>query len=280
MLQDIEPTRTVDMYLIPPVVPHYLPWDYSITFDQHIPEPDLEKRKGVVITDLEDGRVLEPLLTSRLVGATEVEEISSEKEMSSEESDEDWDFNWMGKPESHVVITELDDETEVQDQTTYDVTTGVEPQVDQPNVTTGVEDEHCNENTYPFRYNENFDFNWDEPIVNESDEGDNNSDEPIVDQSDHIDFNFEEPGLETVGDEHATEHPVEQGTEHIECNWDEPAVDNVRSDYGLSDELESLNSDEDADEPRRKVREPIFNPKTDMSDPRFALERIENALRN
>ncbi|KAL2538711.1 Uncharacterized protein Fot_20102 [Forsythia ovata] len=193
----------------------------------------------------------------------------------------------MGKPESHVVITELDDETEVQDQTTYDVptgvepqvdqpnvTTGVEPQVDQPNVTTGVEDEHCNEHTSPFQYNENFDFNWDEPIVNESDEGDNNSDEPIVDQSDHIDFNLEEPGLETVGDEHATEQPVEQGTEQIECNWDEPAVDNVQSDYGLSDELESLNSDEDADEPRRRVREPIFNPKTDMSDPRFALGKF------
>ncbi|KAL2463613.1 hypothetical protein Fot_53269 [Forsythia ovata] len=271
MLQDIGPTRTVDMYLIPPVVPHYLPWDYSITFYQHIPEPDLEKRKGVVITDLEDGKLLEPLLTSRLVGATEVEEISSEKEMSSEESDEDWDFNWMGKPESHVVITELDDEPEVQDQTTYDVTTGVEPQVGQPNVTTGVEDEHCNEHTSPFQYNENFDFNWDEPIVNKSDEGDNNSDEPIVDQSDHIDFNLEELGLETVGDEHATEQPVQQGTEPIECNWDEPAVDNVHSDYGLSDELKSLNSDEDADEPRRRVREPIFNPKTDMSDPQFAL---------
>ncbi|KAL2520694.1 Uncharacterized protein Fot_24617 [Forsythia ovata] len=230
MLQDIGPTRTVNMYLIPQVVPHYFPWDYSITVDQHIPEPDLEKRKGVVITDLEDGTALEPLNTSRLVGATEGQEISSKEEISSEESDDDWDFDWMGKPECHVVITELDDEIEVQGQTTYDVTTGVEPQVDQTNVTTGVQDEHCNEHTSPIQYNESIDFNWDEQIVNESDEGDNNSDEPIVDQSDHIDFNWEEPIFATVGDEHATEQPVHQGTKHIECNWDEPAVDNVHSD--------------------------------------------------
>ncbi|KAL2529732.1 hypothetical protein Fot_22333 [Forsythia ovata] len=136
--------------------------------------------------------------------------------MSSEESDEDWDFNWMGKPKWHVVITKLDDETEVEqhdkcdicsnveqdvslalkdemigvhDQTTYDVTTGVEPQVDQTNLTTGVQDEHCNENASPGQYNVNVDFNWDEPTVNESNECDYNSDEPIVDQSDHIEFN-------------------------------------------------------------------------------------------
>ncbi|KAL2502252.1 hypothetical protein Fot_36100 [Forsythia ovata] len=114
MLQDIEPTRTVDMYLIPPVVPHYLPWDYSIPLYQHILEVDSEKRKRVVITDLEDGTVLEPLNTSRLDGATEVQEICSE-------SDEDWDFNWMGTPEFHVVITELDDETEVQQHDKYDI---------------------------------------------------------------------------------------------------------------------------------------------------------------
>ncbi|KAL2549774.1 hypothetical protein Fot_11304 [Forsythia ovata] len=74
-----------------------------------------------------------------------------------------------------------------------------------------------------------------------------------------------------VGEEQPTEQPVQQATEHIECNWDKPAIDNVHSDYSLSDELENLNSDEDADEPRRKVREPIFNAKTDMIDPRFAL---------
>ncbi|KAL2550307.1 hypothetical protein Fot_11837 [Forsythia ovata] len=45
MLQDIGPTMTVNMYLIPPVLPHYLPWDYSILIDQHIPEPKSKKRK-------------------------------------------------------------------------------------------------------------------------------------------------------------------------------------------------------------------------------------------
>ncbi|KAL2486147.1 hypothetical protein Adt_30903 [Abeliophyllum distichum] len=166
MLEDIGPTRTVDMYLIPPVLPHYLPWDYSIPIEQHVPEPKSKKRKGVVITNLEDETVLEPLNTSRLDGATETVDISSEEEMSSKKTDKDWDFIWMGTPECHVVITELDDETEVehdkcdirsnveqdvniatevetkrvQDQTTYettyDVTAGVEPEVDETNVTT------------------------------------------------------------------------------------------------------------------------------------------------
>ncbi|KAL2488202.1 hypothetical protein Fot_41494 [Forsythia ovata] len=101
--------------------------------------------------------------------------------MSSEKTDEDWDFNWMGTHECHVVITELDDETKVQhdncdirgnveqdvnvdiedetkkvqDQTTCDVTTGVEPEVDQTNVTTGVQDEHASLG----KYRENIDFN-------------------------------------------------------------------------------------------------------------------------
>ncbi|KAL2472109.1 hypothetical protein Adt_40245 [Abeliophyllum distichum] len=114
MLQDIRPTRTVDMYLIEPVLPHYLPWDYSIPLDQHIHEPESKKRKGVVITNLEDGTVLEPLNTSKLDGATEVEDICSEEEMSSEKIDEYWDFNWMGTLECHVVIIELDNEIEVQ----------------------------------------------------------------------------------------------------------------------------------------------------------------------
>ncbi|KAL2558027.1 uncharacterized protein Fot_02766 [Forsythia ovata] len=30
MLQDVGSMRTVEMYLIPPVVPYYFPWDYSI----------------------------------------------------------------------------------------------------------------------------------------------------------------------------------------------------------------------------------------------------------
>ncbi|KAL2483000.1 hypothetical protein Fot_44444 [Forsythia ovata] len=157
------------MYLIPPVLHHYLLWDYSIHIDQHIPEPESKKRKRVVITDLEDGTVLEPLNTSRLDGATEAVDICSEEEMSSEKTDEDWDFNWMGTLKCHVFITELDDEIEVQhdkcdkrtnveqdvniatedetnrvqDQTTCDVTTRVEPQVDQTNVTTAVQDEHA-----------------------------------------------------------------------------------------------------------------------------------------
>ncbi|KAL2557435.1 Uncharacterized protein Fot_02174 [Forsythia ovata] len=114
MLEDIGPTMTVDIYLIPPVLPHYLPWDYSIPIDQHVPEPESKKRNGVVITDLEDGTVLESLNTSRSDGATEAVDIIFEEEMSSEKTEEDWDFNWMGTPECHVVITELDDETDVQ----------------------------------------------------------------------------------------------------------------------------------------------------------------------
>ncbi|KAL2550771.1 Uncharacterized protein Fot_12301 [Forsythia ovata] len=146
-----------------------------------------------------------------------------------------------------------------------------EPQVDQTtyDVTTGVQDPHCNEHQAPEKVTKNIDFNWDEPIVNESDEADFNWDEPYT--SDHIDFNWDEPILATVGEEQATEQPLHQATDHIDCNWDEPAVDDVHSNYRLSDELESLNSDEDVDEPRRRVREPIFNPKTDMSDLRFAL---------
>ncbi|KAL2552015.1 Uncharacterized protein Fot_05634 [Forsythia ovata] len=173
-----------------------------------------------------------------------------------------------------VNIATENETTRVQDQTTYDVTTRVEPQVDQTNVTTGVQDEHCKKNESPGKYHENIDFNWDEPIVNESDEGGFNWDEPIIDPSDHIDFNWEEPVLATVGEEQATEQPAHQCSEHIECNWDEPAVDNVHSDYGLSDELGCLNSDKDADEPCRRVRELIFNPKTDMSDPHFALSKF------
>ncbi|KAL2551803.1 Uncharacterized protein Fot_05422 [Forsythia ovata] len=80
------------------MLPHYLPWNYSIPIDQHVPEPESKKRNGVVITDLEDGTVLEPLNTSRSDGATEVVDIISEEEMSSEKIDEDWDFNWMGTP--------------------------------------------------------------------------------------------------------------------------------------------------------------------------------------
>ncbi|KAL2515997.1 hypothetical protein Fot_29968 [Forsythia ovata] len=205
MLEDIGPMRTVDIYLIPP------------------------KRKGVAITDLEDGTILEPLNTNRLDGATKAVDISSEEETSSKKIDEDWDFNWMGTPECHVVITELDDETEVQhdkcdirsnveqdvniamedetkrvqDQTTYDVTTGVEPEVDKTNVTTGVQDDAS-----PGQYHENIDFNWDEPIFNESDEGDYHADEPLVDQLDHIDFNWEEHVLGMVGEEQPTEQPV------------------------------------------------------------------------
>ncbi|KAL2488254.1 hypothetical protein Fot_41546 [Forsythia ovata] len=185
----------------------------------------------------------------------------------------------MGTHECHVVITELDEETKVQhdncdirsnveqdvnvdiedetkkvqDQTTCDVTTGVEPEVDQTNVTTGVQDEHAS----PGKYR------------------DYNADEPLVDPSDHMYFNWEEPNLGMVGEKLATEQPVHQASEYIKCNWDEPKVDNVHSDYGLLDELESLNSDEDADEPRRKVREPIFNAKTDMSDPLFSLAQKE-----
>ncbi|KAL2505226.1 hypothetical protein Adt_20847 [Abeliophyllum distichum] len=114
ILQDIGPTRTVDMYLIPLVLPHYLPCDYSILIDQHVPEPKSKKRIGVVITDLEDGTFLKPLNTSQLDGANEAVDISSKEEMSLEKTDEYWDFNWMGTPECHVVITELDDEIEVQ----------------------------------------------------------------------------------------------------------------------------------------------------------------------
>ncbi|KAL2460763.1 hypothetical protein Adt_44183 [Abeliophyllum distichum] len=192
MLEDIGPTRTVDMYLIPPVLPHYLPWDYSIPIEQHVPEPESKKRKGVVITNLEDGTVLEPLNTGQLDGATEAVNLSSEEEMSSKKTDEDWDFNWMGTPECHVVITKLDEETEVQHDK-YDIRTtveqdvniatevepaGVEPEVDETNVTTGVQDGHAS----PGQYHENIDFNWDEPIFNKSDEGDYNADEPLVDQ--------------------------------------------------------------------------------------------------
>ncbi|KAL2533370.1 Uncharacterized protein Adt_06721 [Abeliophyllum distichum] len=276
MLEDIGPTRTIDMYLIPP----------------HVPKPESKKRKGVVITNLEDGTVLEPLNTGQLDGATEAVNLSSDEEMSSKKIDEDWDFNWMGTPECHVVITELDKETEVQHDKCDIRTTveqdvniatefepsGVEPEVDETNLTTGVQHGHAS----PGQYHENIDFNWDEPIFNESDEGDYNADKPLVDQSDHIDFTGEEPVLGMVGEEQPTEHlvheateqPDQQATNHIDCNWDEPAVENVHSDYGLSDELESLNSDEDTDEPCRRVREPIFNTKTDMSDPRFALGMI------
>ncbi|KAL2515911.1 Uncharacterized protein Fot_29882 [Forsythia ovata] len=159
----------------------------------------------------------------------------------------------------------MEDKTNrVQDQTTYDVTT------DETNVTTRVQDEHAS----PGQYHENIDFKWDEPIFNESDEGDYHVDEPLVDQSDHIDFNWEEPVLGMVGEEQPIEQPVHQATELIECNWDEPAVDNVYFDYGLSDELKSLNNDEDADEPRRRVRKPIFNAKTAIGDPRFALGKF------
>ncbi|KAL2538874.1 Uncharacterized protein Fot_20265 [Forsythia ovata] len=45
MLQDIGPTRTFDMYLIPLVLPHYFLWDYSIHIDQHVPEPESKKIK-------------------------------------------------------------------------------------------------------------------------------------------------------------------------------------------------------------------------------------------
>ncbi|KAL2518033.1 Uncharacterized protein Adt_14280 [Abeliophyllum distichum] len=188
--------------------------------------------------------------------------------MSLEKTDEDWDFNWMGTLECHVVITELDDEIEVQhdkgdkrSNVEQDVNIAtedehVEPKVDQTNVMTEVQDDHVSL-------------------------GDYNVDEPLVDQLDHIDFNWEEPVLSMVGEQpteqpvdEATEQPLHQGTEHIECNWDKPAVDNVHFDYGLSDELESLNSDEDADEPRPRIREPIFNAKTDIADPRFALGMI------
>ncbi|KAL2486131.1 Uncharacterized protein Adt_30887 [Abeliophyllum distichum] len=110
MLEDIGPTKTVDMYLIPQVLPNYLPWDYSIPPDQHIPEPDTQKRKRVMITDLEDGTVLEPLNPSQLESATEVEDIYSEQEMFSGETGEDWNFNWMSTLECHVVIIELNDD--------------------------------------------------------------------------------------------------------------------------------------------------------------------------
>ncbi|KAL2538875.1 hypothetical protein Fot_20266 [Forsythia ovata] len=151
-----------------------------------------------------------------------------------------------------------------------DQTIGVQPEVDETNVTTGVEEEHASLG----QYHENIDFNWDEPIFNESNECDYHADESLVDESDHIDFNWEDHVLSMVGEEQpteqpvhqATEQPVQQATKHIEYNWDEPAVDNVYSDYGLSDELESLNSDEDADKPRRRIRQPIFNAKIDMSD--------------
>ncbi|KAL2518658.1 SWIM-type domain-containing protein [Abeliophyllum distichum] len=185
----------------------------------------------------------------------------------------------MGRPECHVVITELDDEIEVQhDECNVRRNVeegvniaGVEPQMDQPNATTVVEDEYAS----PGQYHDNIDFNWDEPIFNEFDEGDYNVDEPLVDEGDHNDLNWEEPviGSEQPVDE-ANEQPVHEATEQIQCNWKEPVVDHVHSDYGLSDELESLNSDKDVDEPRRRVREPIFNAKTDMSDPWFALGMI------
>ncbi|KAL2456667.1 Uncharacterized protein Adt_46685 [Abeliophyllum distichum] len=265
MLEDIGPTRTIDMYLIPPVLPIYLPWDYSIPIEQHVLEPESKKRKGVVITNLEDGTVLEPLNTGQLDGATETVDLSSEEEMSSEKTDEDWDFNWMGTPEYVNIATEVEP-------------AGVEPEVDETNVTTGVQDGHAS----PVKYHENIDFNWNEPIFNESDEGNYNADEPLFDHLDHIDFTGEEPVLGMVGEEQPTEHlvheateqPDQQSTDHIDCNWDEPAVENVHCDYGLSNELESLNSDEDADEPRRRVRELIFNAKTDMSDPWFALGKF------
>ncbi|KAL2471439.1 hypothetical protein Adt_39575 [Abeliophyllum distichum] len=109
----------------------------------------------------------------------------------------------MGTPECHVAITKLDDEqevqqhdkcdirsnverdvniatedetTRVQDQTTYDGKTGLEPQVDQTTnyVMTRVQDEHCHEHAAPVKVTKNIDFNWDEPIVNKSDEGDFN----------------------------------------------------------------------------------------------------------
>ncbi|KAL2518657.1 hypothetical protein Adt_14904 [Abeliophyllum distichum] len=79
MLEDIGPMRIVGMYLIPPVRSHYLPWYYSIPIAQHIPVSESKVRKGVVITDLEDGTVLEPLNTSRLDGAGEVVDICFEE---------------------------------------------------------------------------------------------------------------------------------------------------------------------------------------------------------
>ncbi|KAL2488598.1 Uncharacterized protein Fot_41890 [Forsythia ovata] len=197
----------------------------SVLIYKHVPEPESKKRNGVVITNLEDGTVLEPLNTSRLDGAIEAVDISSKEEMSSEKTDEDWDFNWMGTPECHVVIIELDDETDVQhekcdvcsnieqdvniameDETNrvQDQTTGVQPEVDETNVTTGVQEEHASLG----QYHENIDFNWDEPIFNESDKGDYHADEPLVDESEHIDFNWEEPMLGMVGEEQPTEQPV------------------------------------------------------------------------
>ncbi|KAL2534079.1 hypothetical protein Adt_07430 [Abeliophyllum distichum] len=143
--------------------------------------------------------------------------------MSSEKTDEDWDFNWMGTPECHVVITELDEETEVQHHKCDIRTTveqdvniatefepsGVEPEVHETNLTTGVQHGHAS----PGQHHENIDFNWDEPIFNEADEGDYNVDEPLVDQSDHIDFTGEEPVLGMVGEEQPTEHLVHEATE-------------------------------------------------------------------
>ncbi|KAL2469879.1 Uncharacterized protein Adt_38015 [Abeliophyllum distichum] len=102
------------MCLIPPILPHYLSWDYSIPVDLHITESDTQKRKGVVITDLEDRIVLEPLNSGQLDSATEVEEKYFEEEMSLKKTDKDWDFNWIGTPECNVVITDLDEEQEVQ----------------------------------------------------------------------------------------------------------------------------------------------------------------------
>ncbi|KAL2529226.1 hypothetical protein Fot_21827 [Forsythia ovata] len=153
--------------------------------------------------------------------------------MSSGETDKDWDFNWMGTPECNVVITKLDDEQEVQQHDNCDIHSNVERDVN-----IDMEDEttrHCNEHAAPEIVT--VDFNWDEPIVNESDEGDFNWDEPIVDLSYHTNFNWEEPVVSTVGKEQATEQTLHQATDHIEYNWDEPAVDNVHSDYDLSDEL-------------------------------------------
>ncbi|KAL2486130.1 Uncharacterized protein Adt_30886 [Abeliophyllum distichum] len=135
----------------------------------------------------------------------------------------------------------------------------------------GVKDHHCNEYATLEKVTGNIDFNWDKPIVNESYKGEFNWDEPVVDLLDHNDFNWDELVTATVGEEHATEQPLHQATDHIECNSDEAVVDDVHSDYSLSNQLESLNNDEDVDRPRRRVREPIFNPKIDMSDPRFSL---------
>ncbi|KAL2494359.1 hypothetical protein Fot_38116 [Forsythia ovata] len=168
MLQDIGHTWTIEMYLIPSVVPHYVQWDYPIP------------RKRVVIIVYENWIVLEPLDPSQLDGAFENEEIYSGKELSSgEKIDQDWYFKWVSTLECHVVIIELDEEQELQQ--------------------------------------------------NEKDR--------------HV---------TTFDDEQGTEQPVNQAPDHIDSNWDEPEVDNVYSDQGLSYEMESININDDANEPRRR----------------------------